>query len=291
MTDQHAFDKNPHVCAFTKWATQHLSVLPISFNFAASWAVPGGLREDVLGLPGALAKYTWKSEGTNSGNWTETVALLGVFHARLRDAIELHDEDATFEVCRGIIKWGGDRTPEKGALPFLRDFAVQKKLVGYLATARADFALAGAKLGGELRVSKMNSMLTKVHALASDDGLPIYDSRVAAAIAALVEMWRRTPESGAQTLPELLEFPATLRSRTVRHFDPNAIAPGVMLYGKAYERRTARNWGEAKIRLGWLMQKILLARQDLFVGTLVERMHAFEASLFMVGYDVACLNR
>lgn len=290
MTDQHAFNENPHVCAFTKWATQHLSVLPISFNFAASWAVPGGLREEVLGLPAALNRYTWKSEGTNSGNWTEAVALLGTFRERLRHALELRDEDAALEVCRDIIKWGGDRNPEKGALPFLRDFAAQKRLVGYIVTARADLALAGAKLGGELRISKMNSMLTKVHALASDDGLPIYDSRVAAAIAALVEMWRRAPESGAQTLPELLAFPATLGSRTVRHFAPNAIAPGVMFYGKAHERRTARSWVEAKIRLGWLMQKILLARQDLFAGTLVERMHAFEASLFMVGYDVSCLN-
>jgi hypothetical protein len=290
MTDQHAFNKHPHVCAFTEWATQHFPVLPISFDFSASWAVPGGLREDVLGLQEALTRYIWKSEGADSGNWAATVALLGTFHERLRHAIDLHDEDAAFEVCKAIIQWGGDRNPERGALPFLLDLTVQKKLVGYLATARADFALAGAKLGGELRVSKMNSMLTKVHAMASNDGLPIYDSRVAAAIAALVEMWRRLPDSGAQTLPELLAFPATLPSRTVRHFDPNAIAPGVLLYGKAHERRTARRWGEAKIRLGWLMQKILLARQDLFVGTLVERMHAFEASLFMVGYDVACLN-
>jgi hypothetical protein len=291
MTDQHAFNKNPHVCAFTEWATQHFPVLPISLNFAASWAVPGGLRAGVLGLQGALTRYTWKSEGTDSGNWADTVTLLSTFHERLRHAIDLHDEDAAFEVCEAIIRWGGDRNPEKGALPFLRDFAAQNKLVGYLATARTDLALAGAKLGGELRVSKMNSMLTKVHAMASDDGLPIYDSRVAAAIAALVEMWRRRPDSGAQALPELLAFPATLPSRTVRQFDSNAIAPGVMLYGKAHERRTARRWGETKIRLGWLMQKILLARQDLFVGTLVERMHAFEASLFMVGYDVACLDR
>jgi hypothetical protein len=70
----------------------------------------------------------------------------------------------------------------------------------------------------------------------------------------------------------------------------DAMLPGVMSYEPSYEARTARSWSEAKIRLGWLMQRILADAPGLFKGSMPERMHAFEASLFMIGYDVACLN-
>lgn len=40
-------------------------------------------------------------------------------------------------------------------------------------------------------IGRMNSTLAKVHALYATDGLPIYDSRVAGAVASLVELWER----------------------------------------------------------------------------------------------------
>jgi hypothetical protein len=97
--------------------------------------------------------------------------------------------------------------PARGAVPFLRELADQNTLLAYLAATRADLALSTAQLGAPLHVKKMNSMLTKVHAMASEDGLPIYDSRVAAAIAALVEVWRRVQGTSASPLPALLTFP------------------------------------------------------------------------------------
>lgn len=132
-------------------------------------------------------------------------------------------------------------------------------------------------------------MLTKVHALYADDGLPIYDSRVAAAIASLVEMWRNLNGLCSNVLPKALTFPATLPSRTVTRLFPCAQNPGVMTYGAS---GTAAEWSGAKIRLGWLLQLVLSKNPSLFghMKSMSERMRAFEAALFMIGYDVKCLD-
>lgn len=96
-------------------------------------------------------------------------------------------------------------------------------------------------------------MLTKVHALASSDGLPIYDSRVAVAIASLVELWRTARRTNGQPLPETLTFPAAYNSRTVRNDAfPAAVSPGVIGGANA-----TVSWASAKVRLGWLMEKFL----------------------------------
>lgn len=47
-------------------------------------------------------------------------------------------------------------------------------------------------------------------------------------------------------------------------------------------------WAQAKIRLGWLLDCVLEKNAKLFANE-PSRMHAFEASLFMIGYDVRCL--
>jgi hypothetical protein len=294
MIDRNAFYADQQVADFTQWLAQHADGLSINLNFKSTKFVPGGLCVQVIGLPQALDSYIWKSEGTDAGNWIQTAALLAQFRIALRAAMAANDDEAAFSASDKIIKWGGDRNPKVGAIPFLRKLAQSKGLVSYLANASDSFALDTATLEGKLSVLKMNSMLTKVHALASIDGLPIYDSRVAAAIASLVEMWRCAHSRTAETLPPALAFPATLANRTVRDFHEAAAAPGLIYYSQANEARTARSWSEAKIRLGWVMQKVLALRPELFAGvagTDVQRMHALEASLFMVGYDVACLKK
>lgn len=293
VIDQHAYYADEDVRDFTQWVSVHAATLPIRLSLRSSRSVPGGLRKELTGLPETLANYVWKSKRSVRGDWAETVGLLSKFRFDLDASITAKDDDAAFEVCTAIIEWGGDRNPLLGATSFLQERAGEKDLVAYLVRARKDFKLDTATLAGELSVRKMNSMLTKVHALAADDGLPIYDSRVAAAIAALVEMWRRAAGRSAEALPGLLSFPATLRTRTVRHLYDTAVAPGVLLYGATNAACTARRWSEAKIRLGWLMQRILALQPKMFAGaaaTDTGRMHALEASLFMVGYDVHCLQ-
>lgn len=72
MTDKNTYNADKDVRDFMQWVVKHAATLPISLNFKSTWAVPGGLRRQVTGLPGALANYVWKSEGTIHGNWAET---------------------------------------------------------------------------------------------------------------------------------------------------------------------------------------------------------------------------
>jgi hypothetical protein len=71
-------------------------------------------------------------------------------------------------------------------------------------------------------------MLAKLHALRATGGLPIYDSRVAAAIATLAQRWRFDANLPATRLPTELIFPAADRRRTVLCKFPNAESPGVI---------------------------------------------------------------
>ena len=103
--------------------------------------------------------------------------------------------------------------------------------------------------------------------------------------------YRRATGSALKSLPPVLTFPATLTTRTVLRLFPGAIHPGVMVYGSA---TTPQDWSSAKVRLGWIMEAVLTKLPDLVLSgqqaSLADRMHAFEASLFIIGYDVTCLD-
>lgn len=286
------FTASPYVTAITNWLAARLDTLSIDLDIKSSRFVPGGIRIGLTGLGALLPHYRWVTESSDKGDWRETREGLRTFGRLLRQAIDEDNEEAVLAACKAILAWGGDRNPRVGALPYLSGLHEQKALVGYLDTARRAFALDTAVIDPRSpQAPKMNSMLTKVHALASTDGLPIYDSRVAAAIAALVELWRRAEGIEQRPLPEELVFPPTTSDRTVLHLFHDAQAPERMSYAAAATRETAASWSSAKIRLGWLMREALCKTPGLFAGEAEQdRMHAFEACLFMIGYDVACLR-
>lgn len=291
--DHIAFVSDPEVSAFIDWLRARADGLPVRFEIASTAYVPGGLRREVAGLEAALGCYTWRTDQTEAGDWASTKDFLKGLALALRSALAADDQDAVLRICLDIVDWGGDRNGEAGATPFLAGLHAQGALGGYLGGARGALRLDAARiLPGWQPVRKMNSMLTKVHALAADDGLPIYDSRVAAAVATLVEMWRREQGDWARKPPAALAFPATLPGRTVRHAYPDARGPGQMSYEQRHEGATAHKWSSAKLRLGWLMRAVLERHPALFAaqGALAERMHAFEAALFMIGSDVRCLR-
>ena len=193
--------------------------------------------------------------------------------------------------CDAILKFGGDRNRRKGAYPFLHGLTSPS---GYLSAAARQLSLATADLTVLGNVAKMNSMLTKVHALAATDGLPIYDSRVAAAVATLVEIYRSCKSPGWQSVPPLLMFPSLDLAR-----DVTTLFRGAMSHGSLASRTASTTvpWTRAKIRLGWLMEEVLKRQPALIPASaprgssVSARMHAFEAALFMIGYDARCLAR
>lgn len=291
--NKEAFLADEEVDSFLNWLARELPRLEIHLDIRRSRFVPSTVRVDIIGLPCVLNHYTWKSHGMATGDWGETRARLRSFAQALRNAVQRQCTPDVLDTCRHILQWGGNRNWNIGAYPFLEAKARAGSLWSYIEDTGAALELETADIDALVpSVELLNSMLTKVHALYADDGLPIYDSRVAAAIASLVETWRQaTGRSGAQ-LPARLTFPATISSRTVHERFPHANAPGVMLYGAP---NTTRQWASAKVRLGWAMECVLERQPELFsdccvAPSLVDRMHAFEASLFVVGYDVTCLG-
>lgn len=289
--NRNVFIASSDVAAFTDWLAKHYGSLSIRLNIKPSRFVRGGLRSDIAGLD-LLEHYRWRTKGSETGNWQETRDYLRELGDALKRAIARRNDDEVLDACRRILAWGGNRNDAKGAMPFLKALHAEGKLAEYLDTSRRAFALDAAIIdGGRPQAAKMNSMLTKVHALASHDGLPIYDSRVAAAIAALVELWRRLQGKTAEPLSSRLAFPAIPSDRSVHSLFADAQSPGVLSYAPALGTTTAIEWCSAKIRLGWLMAAVTEKAPGLFAGEAAEdRMHAFEASLFMIGYDVGCLK-
>lgn len=167
--------------------------------------------------------YSWRAAGMTEGTFAETRSAQ---QPRPRDHRATTDAEA-LSACKRILVWGGDRRPTEGALPLLE---AQQDLLGYLHAVKASLSLDTAVVppGGTFpTVLAMNSMLTKVHAFISADGLPIYDSRVAGAAASLVEAWRQ--EEGTAHAP----LPAPLPCRK----SAGAAAGGA--FAPAMERRSS----------------------------------------------------
>ncbi len=292
------FLADPQVQDFINWLASVARIgLLINLNIPHSRFVPGGIHAVVHGLPAVLGLYQWNASWTNpfthhitsSGNWSSTRASLAALSAMLRGAIiATGSQTNALAACRSVLIWGGNRNFAKGAFPFLSGHAVAGTLIQYLQACQTALSLSTARTGSLCPpVTMMNSMLTKVHARLALDGLPIYDSRVAAAIATLVEMYRISISVHGNALSPLLTFPATLPNRTVKVKFPRAITPGIMIYGHPH---TPSVWASAKVRLGWILEQVLTQEPNLFPGgSMPDRMHSFEASLFMIGYDVRCL--
>lgn len=284
-----SFAADRDVVAFVRWFSETHELLEIDFRIAKSRFVPNGIYERVKGFSSALQQYEWKSWNMQKGDWTETREKLSQLKSALQESVYKGEPKNTLDLCFDILKWGGNRSLKTGAYPFLAEKFKQGTLVDYLRTSSNLLCLARANLESLSGIEKMNAMLTKVHAIYADDGLPIYDSRVAAAIATIVEMWRRNSGKSNLPIPIPLSFPATICTRSVsRAFPDVKHRPDTIVYG---DKESAISWASAKVRLGWLMKLILEENPTLYQHeSRLGRMHAFEACLFMIGYNVGCLN-
>lgn len=291
--DKSTFFRSDKVTHFVEWAVDALPTLPISLDVKSTRYVPQGMKVQTTGLQNIVPQhYIWRARGMAVGNWQETIALLSGFSINLRDAVSAKDEAAVLNACWRIIEWGGGNKT-KGAYPFL--VGLGTGLSEYICRNGQLMSLATADTATSLTPGgQMNSMLTKVHAFYSVDGLPIYDSRVAGAAATLVEIWRRSRGYSQNPLPEELSFPSVPerksantegKRRTVSRRFPGALSPGQLYYSTP-----AIRWASAKVRLGWIMDEILTRSSDLWPGQPQQaRMRCLEASLFMIGYDVNCI--
>jgi len=281
----------PEVESFIAWLAANLPALTFKLRFKASKFVPGGLTVDVQGIEQIVEHYRWKASWydanrsvVESMTWVQTQRSLGQLREWLSAAVNAGDEQQALQACLQILRWGG----VTGAIPFLHRLAAQGELSSYLQKMAGLMSLDGDNDLDELNessVERFDSGLTKIHALLDLSGSPIYDSRVGAAIAMLYSLFR---QQWAGRGKPLLRFPSGgARGDQARN-------PGAFLNNLAAPQFSSieyAEWARWQVRLGWII-RALLERTGWFAdqGAMPARCHAFEASLFMLGYDLRCFG-
>ncbi|PKI17968.1 hypothetical protein [Colwellia sp. 12G3] len=319
------FATTPEVVDFVEWSISFLPTLEVNLNISnkGTGRIKGmnklpstfgpGVKGTFVGMDAITNAYQWAgkwedSEGnfTESCDWFSTRKSLNELSKWFRGNIQSASSTDVFNHCNQILIWGGDRNPAVGAGKFL--LKLQGDIQHYLITTKNQLLLKTADISKLSEIFEMNAMLTKVHALASDDGLPIYDSRVAGAIACLIEIYRQNTNKPWNKLPDLLTFKAVdnaPRRRVIgmNHIQKQVIDPGRITREttEAGKRKRSYDWASSKVRLGWLMEEIIHAselkknsifkKETLHDDSTTAQLHALEAALFMIGFDVNCISK
>jgi len=285
------FLAQPEVESFVAWLVANLPTLRFKLRFKSSKFVPGGLQADVQGFEQVLGHYRWKASwqdanqsAVDSQTWADTQRSLGQLREWLTNAVNRGDEQQALQACLQILRWGGVR----GAIPFLHRLVAEGELSSYLQKMAGLMSLDGDNDLEDLdalSVERFDSGLTKIHALLDASGSPIYDSRVGAAIGMLYSLFR---QHWTGSRKPLLAFPSGgargSQIRNSRAFLNGLVAP-------QFSQVSYEKWARWQVRLGWIIRAVL-ERTDWFAeqGALPARCHAFEASLFMLGYDLRCFD-
>jgi hypothetical protein len=310
----------PAVIGFVDWAATYLLTIPVNLYISASGTgrADGQRGPGVVGyfqgIDAVINAYHWRAQWSAadrtvvfSDDWTSTKQSLSQLSHWIQREVNQGLQGGSENACYAIIRWGGDRNPNVGATRFVEGL---HDVPGYLSGVRQQLRLSHANTQELDTVLEANSMLSKIYALNASDGLPIYDSRVAAAISSLVEIYRQRTQQPGSEIPEELLFKAAedIQRRRVLGLDAARLDfadpmfdPGVITRGTSVtqKQKRAQEWASSKIRLGWLLNAILEKAEEngaplLGPGTPLDanmpaKMHALEAGLFMLGFDVSCL--
>lgn len=275
------------IAEFTSWLAHRLPRIEGHY-VAKNRRIPRGQRKFcAVGVAQALENYAWPSkfiapvaverfnflqgQEVRALNWEETQTCLSYFREGLNAAIDDHDHSAILFWANAILQWGmGPRGAAAanylaGRLPDCATYLSLSR--DALRLCQIDEALGPPKN----LIPYMNSGLGKVHSLAAQDGLIIYDSRVALALTREIHGFLLM--DGAQGIPE----PLRLR-----------IAPGrvPVPVGNDQHHHFVRDWTwmQAQIRASWILQAALEKNPEIFQGKkMPDRMHKLEAALFMLG--------
>ncbi len=256
-----AYLQDPDVVAFLEWVKPFVTGdRPLDH----CWTSPRWGTRRFRTLFDAYENYEWKFRvgGREGKNYAETVAFLDGLRKQLRESVEQGDA-AFLEAALEVVRWG--KVSEKPLRKLNRE-----ALPRLTANARL-LDPATADLDSLSAVDLMNSGFSKIYSLLID-GFPIYDSRVACAIASLV--WLFCHDCDRDAVPETLRIAIPPYQPTVRR-NPSC---GRFRFPKVYTRA---RYARSNVMAAWLLSE--MAEQAPFPGA-DDPLHALQSAMFMVGY-------
>ena len=227
----------------------------------------------------AYLKFEWpfrvqlpgESTRTRGRSSDENFAVLDRLSTELRQAADQENADAFLAAAIAVVEWGGAGVRRNRVR--LESLGAEALTAIRADAARLDPARAHLDRLGE--VSQLNSGFSKIYALLLDD-FPIYDSRVACALASMVR--RYCEESGRDTVPSQLAFSIPpSQGRTRRNPSCRTLRFRHMRW------RDTRQYGNSNVIAAWLLGG--LADYGSF-GELPppRRLLALQSAMFMLGY-------
>jgi len=296
LIEKQDFLKAPEVSDFSSWLSEISDKLIVNLKVKKSRFVKGGIEAECIGFHEILKNYCWESSWTDpfskrkyqSKDWTQTRDSIKVLSELLLQSIECGDNFKTFRVCEQILIWGGNRDVNKGATPQLKCLKSQNELLRYLEQAKNTFdgdTISTDQIKRDIKFS--GSMWTKIYALNSVSGAPIYDTRVAAAICTLVALFRYTNKSQPRKR-SLLDFSVSTQEKKRKLFT----LPDNNVVRFHFLKNNSASWTENTLKLSWIIDLVISKKPELFMDENNIRMkkHAFEACLFMLGYNTENLE-
>lgn len=267
-----------HVQGFARWMTP---ILTGERRFQHRWSSPKWGEWSCTSLFDAYQRFRWPFTTTQPGErqpkrkqtFEENVEELAWLGDVLKDSAQNQDADAFFGAALAVVDWGGVRR-NRPRLEMLR--AAPDGLQTILA-ARDQLDPMKADLTRLDAVRDMNSGFSKIYSLLLD-GFPIYDSRVAAALASLVRFY--SEEQGLAEVPAALQLGLPLPRRSSSR-DPSA---GTLRFPHLRPSQRTR-YAISNVKAAWLLG--LLADLGCFGQEPRERrLLALQSALFMIGYAV-----
>lgn len=286
------FIADPDVAGFLDFFSSCLHHLEVSYDSNYKHIFPLDRHFHITGVSAAHANYAWPGENTFIDpphppiyNWVTTSVFLNTARTALRGAIAVGNDAATWDAVEKILEWGLNPQGIADNLTRLRQHCPDEpgqSVSAYLAGIQGTLNLAVIDTlhinAGLLPFA--SSGMSKVHSLASTDGLIIFDSRVAATVGECINEYLRRQHA------TLIPTPLKIFIETNHGGgNPHQRVPRPLFNGRNHSGFVRNHrWIECQVRVSWMFDEVLARNPDIFPGLpMPDRMHCLEAACFMMG--------
>lgn len=255
---------DPKVIDFTDWATHLLNG---DWHLNHAW-VGKGLLFQCDTVVEAFNKYRWPNS-INGEGFAGTMERFDRFRSvfdNIGDITTVAKQDQWIYNARKIVEWGGINN-----LRALDKWSTMEPehLQQHISDAKRLLNPVTGTTDGLRDFKFMTSGFSKIYS-ALVPNFPIYDSRVACALACLVRIfckWKNITD-----VPPVLDFgiPAHRGSQRCQH-------PAIRYY------QTAK-YAQTNLRAAWLLGKLVEPPSKFDEIDAPHRMYALQSALFMIGY-------